>query len=175
MTFRMDEYLEAWAQIYKPLLHNPKRGSADKRFFRMDSINRLEDFAVSLTKVKSPAMGVVTQIDASLDGHQARFLRYTHRAFFFVKQAVPSAGQGIVDELSAAEAKVEGQNLALDLLAYLENDKKTNLRLKGLDIDTATIFTVPQKFNGWWPTEFVIEQLVPRTLCVNPEKYISKP
>lgn len=175
MNFRVDNYMERWAQIYKPIQHNPAKGSNNKRFFRMDSILRIEEFAASIAKTKSPCMGVVTQFEATLDGAQARFIRYTHRIFFFVKQTAPSVSQGIIDELAATEAKAEGQEMAFDLLAYLENDKKTNPDLKGLDFDTATVFSVPQKFSGWWPTEFVIEQLVPRNLCVNPEKYVSLP
>lgn len=176
MIFRIDNYLEKWAQRYKPISHDPTRGSRDKRFYRIDSITRVEDFATNLTQAKSPSMAVVTQMDGAFDGASNKFIRYTHRIFFFVKQPAANLSRGVIDEVGAADAKAEGQELAQDLMAWLYHDKTVNRNkdLAGLDFSTATAFTVPQKFNGWWPTEVVIEHLVPRNLCVNEEKYVEE-
>lgn len=173
MIFRLDNYLEQWAQVYKPISHDPTRGSRDKRFYRMDSITRLEEFTANLTQAKSPSMAVVTQMDGAVEGSSNKFMRYTHRIFFMVKQTDTNALRGVIDELGAADAKAEGQELAQDLLAwfYEDKDKNKNKELAGLDFSTATVFSVPQKFNGWWPTELVIEHVVPRDLCINKEKY----
>lgn len=178
MRFRYDNYIEQWAQMYKPISHDPTRGSRDKRFYRIDSITRLEDFAVNLSQAKSPSVAVVTQLDGAIDGASNKFMRYTHRLFFIVKQADTNIAKGIIDELSAADAKAEGQELAQDLFAWLYYDKckNKNKDLAALDFETGAAFTVPQKFNGWWFTEVVIEHVVQRELCVNWEKYnVTKP
>lgn len=173
MIFRIDNYLEKWAQIYKPISHDPTRGSRDKRFYRIDSIFKLESFAANISLAKSPSMLVVTQMDGELDGQSSKFIRYTHRVFFMVKQVSASGLSGVIDEVGAADAKAEGQLLGQDLLAWLMHDYKENKNkeLAGLDFSTATIFSVPEKFNDWWGTEVTIEHLVPRNLCVSNEKY----
>lgn len=171
MIFRVDNYLEQWAQVYKPISHDPTRGSRDKRFYRMDSITRLEEFLANMAQAKSPSMAVVTQMDGAVEGSSNKFMRYTHRIFFMVKQTDTNALRSVIDELGAADAKAEGQELAQDLLAWFYEDKNKNKELAGLDFSTATVFSVPQKFNGWWPTELVIEHVVPRDLCINKDKY----
>lgn len=171
--FRIDDYCEAWAQKFKPISHNPEWGSKDKSFYRMDSITRLEDFAARLTHAKSPSMAVVTQIDGEMVPNNPKFMRYTHRIFFFVKQAGSVLQNSPTDEVAAANAKYEGVELVQKLIAYMFNDKTKvkNGDLEGLDFNTTTIITVPQKFNGWWPVELVIERVIPRQLCVSKEDY----
>lgn len=176
MMFRIDNYLEAWAQKFKPISHNPERGSKDKRFYRMDSIMRMEEFTANLTRAKSPSMGVVTQMDGSMDERNPKFIRYTHRIFFFVKQAGEVLQNSPTDEVAAANAKYEGNELAQKLIAYLYKDKTENKNkdLTGMDFNTASIISIPQKYNGWWPTEIVIEHVIPRHLCLSGEDYINK-
>lgn len=168
--FRIDNYLERWAEQFKPIGHVPNKGSKEKRFYRMDSITRLDDFTKNLINAKSPSMGVVTQMDGQLDGQSGKFIRYTHRVFFLVKQ---KGASGAIDEVAAADAKYEGNELAQKLIAYLYEDKvkNENKDLKGLVIETTAVITVPQMYNGWWPTEVVVEHLIPRNLCVNKEDY----
>ena len=169
--FRMDEYLEKWAAKYKPISHQPEAGSKGKRFYRIDSITSLEPFLTNLVNVKTSSMGYITQVDGVLAGNSEKFLMKNHRVFFFVKQQGTDLQNGITEELAATDAKYEGAEMAEDLLAYLCQEKKTNKDLAGFDFKGAAIFTTPQKFNGWWPTEVVFSQLSPRNLCVNKEKY----
>jgi len=171
--FRIDNYLERWAQIFKPLSHDPAQGSKNKSFYRMDSIHRLEEFAVNLTRAKSPSLCVVTQMDGSASNDTGGKMVYTHRIFFAVRQEAADLSQGIINEVAAADAKAEGQELAQSLLAYMKNDKvkNGNKDLKALNMGSVAIITVPQKFNGWWFTELIIEHLIAKDFCVNPEDY----
>ena len=45
--------------------------------------------------------------------------------------------------------------------------------LRGLHIDEAHWGTLPPMFNGWQICGLTIEQITPRLLCVNPERYIK--
>lgn len=172
-NFRMDNYLEKWAMDYKPISHDLEAGGKGKRFYRIDAITSLAPFTANLINAKSPSMAYVTQFDSTLGGAGNKFLMMEHRVFFFVKQQGVSLQNGVTEELAAADAKAEGAELAQDLLAYLLHDKKQNRNpdLLGIDLDGAAIFTTPQQFNGWWPTELVFGQMVSRLLCVNKEKY----
>lgn len=171
--FRMDNYLEKWACKYKLLSHQPETGSRGHRFYRIDAITSLKPFCENLTQAKSPSMAYITQVDATLAGPGEKFMMVSHRVFFLVKRQEPNRTNGITQELADADAKDEGAEMGEDLLAYLYDDKKNkkNEDLEGLDFKGAVVYTTPQQFNGWWPTEVVFSQLVPRNLCVNQEKY----
>lgn len=168
----MDNYLERWAEAYTPISHLPDAGSKERRFYRMDSITSIAPFMANIVNAKSPSMAYITQIDARLAGQSKKFVVVTHRVFFLVKQAGTKLQNGVTEELAATDAKIEGYEMAQDLIAYLQDDKRNgNKDLDGIDFDGASIFTTPQQFNGWWPTEVVFTQMQPRMLCVNREKY----
>lgn len=171
--FRMDNYLERWAEAYTPISHVPDAGSKERRFYRIDSITALAPFMANLTQAKSPSVAYVTQIDATLAGQSDKFVVVTHRVFFLVKQQGTPLQNGATEEVAATEAKVDGYEMAQDLLAYLYHDYRQNKNkdLEGIDFKGTSIFTTPQMFNGWWPTEVVFTQMQPRLLCVNREKY----
>lgn len=170
--FRMDNLLEKWAQTFKPINHDPTPGSRDKRFFRMNSYMRMPEFMSNLTTAKSPSMGYATQVDADLEGMSQKFFNYTHRIFFFVKQAPPSLSTNILDEMLAADAKADGVELAEQLLAWLtEERKKDGSPLRGIEFKGASIASLPPQQSEWWVTELVIEQLHPRNLCVDKNLY----
>lgn len=174
MDFRMDNYLEHWASIYRPISHSIDSTGKDRRFFRIDSFTSIEPFASKLTLVKSPCMAFVTQVDMKLEGNSDAFLQVAHRVFFLVKQEGAGSPGGLRDELSATDAKRAAAEMAEDCLAYLYYDYRTlrNKDLSGIDFTGATIYSMPRQFNGWWPVELIFSQLMPRKLCVEREKYL---
>lgn len=171
--FRMDNYLERWAMKYKLLSHKPEVGSKGKRFYRIDAITSVPSFLANLVNAGQVSLAYVTQYDAVLAGQSEKFLMREHRVFVLVKQQGVDVQNGVTEEMAATDAKTVGAEVAQDLLAYIYNDwkKNKNKELEGIDFKGAAIFSTPQMFNGWWPTEVTFSQLVPRNLCVNPEKY----
>lgn len=168
----MDEYLERWAEKYKPISHVPNAGSKEKRFYRIDAITSIPSFAANLVNAKSPSMAYVTQVDGTLGGQSEKFIMLTHRVFILIKQQGAVLQNGVAEDIAATDAKLLGAEIAQDLLAYIYNDKKNgNKDLAGIDFKGSVIFTTPQMFNGWWPTELTFNEIVSRNLCVNPEKY----
>lgn len=182
--FRFDDYVEHWAEVYAPLQHDPSRGSKNKRMYRMDSIMRNEEFAANLANAKSPSVGAVTQFDGTAEGGGARFMVFTHRVFFMVKQATNSATNPVINEVAAAEAKEEGVRMAMKFMAYIEADKKgfpdekgrptrqPNRELEGIDIERSDIVTDPMVHNGWWFTELLLQHTQPRNRCIDPHDYL---
>ena len=168
---RMDEYLERWAEKYKPISHIPNAGSKEKAFYRIDSITSLKPFVENLANAKSPALAYVTQIDDTLGGQSNKFSFRPHRVFILVKREGKNLQNGFSEELADTDAKLFGAEIGYDLKAYILDDKKTNKDLAGITFEHSSIFTLPTMFNGWWPTEFVFNEQIGHNLCVNPEKY----
>lgn len=188
MVFRIDLLCERWAEKFKAIQHDPTPGSKRKRFFRHDTYTNIEEFAKALSDVKDAAMSVCTQFDGELGvpsyGVQSpdpKFIRYTQRIYFWRQQEQGRYRNEVDGELEAVEAKVLTQEYAQKFLAWLDAKRKREERelkpseqmLKGIRIDSVAIFTHPKKYNGWWTTEMVMEQFVPRELCVNPEDYVE--
>ena len=108
------------------------------------------------------------------------------------------------DEDAATEARFEADEMVQDLLAYLFSLKslaagktltpeqqsrlsacsvssntiaanpETREGLRGLQLDGAHWGTLPVYLNGWQICGLTIEQISPRLLCINPEKYNLK-
>lgn len=199
--FRLDNILEAWAAAYKPLSHDISAGSQHRTFYRIDTINSNNEFVQNYNMAASPCMAYSTLIDASLSRTNKKFISYRHVIYFMVKQAPPksNARTMVNDSLEATEAKYDADVLVQDLLAFLyalktassqtvrgtatnkgddiiatilatlpEDDLKG---IAGLQLDGAEWGTLPVKYNHWWICGLEIEQLVPRNLCVVPERY----
>lgn len=175
MLFRMDNYLEKWSMIYKPISHNPEKGSEGKRFYRIDDIEHLAPLIANLPSAKSPSLAYVTRFEGDLAGTGNKLMSVDYYIFILVKQQGTNIQNGVVEEVAAMDAKMEGVEIAQDLLAYMQNDyrKNNNKDIGGIDMDKVAIFNTPRQLNGWWPTAFCFSKLMSRNLCVNKEKYES--
>lgn len=170
--FRIDNYVEQWAVKYKPISHNPAKNSKERAFYRIDSIDATLDLAANISIAKSPACAVATEMEAQVSPASNRKVVYTYRIFFMTRQHGASLSVKAVDGTEEMECKVNNDEMVQDFLAYISTDKKNgNRELAGLDLDGAEWYSAPVKFNNWWFTVLVIKNLLPRNLCVNPEKY----
>lgn len=189
MVFRIDTFCERWAEKFRLLQHDPTPGSKNKKFFRHDTYTRMEEFAQLLNQTKDTAMSVCTQFDGEFgtpgygsEPTDPKFIRYTQRLYFWAQQRQGRLANTVDGELEAVDAKELTQVMAQKFVAWLEGMKKAEEKrdprtamLKGVRFGTMAIFTHPKKYNGWWATELVFEQFVPRELCVNEEDYVSDP
>ena len=93
--------------------------------------------------------------------------------------------QDLIAVLAALKGMVGGKSLPADVTAALPADMLQFLRdtaadpqyregLRGLHLDEAHWGTLPAMFNGWQICGLTIEQVAPRLLCVNQEKYVSE-
>lgn len=190
--FRLDNILEKWAEVYQPISHTPGAKSKHRAFFRINSMQEVSEFTKNANLVPSPCMAYGSVVDAKLQGPAS--VSYLHRIFFIVKQkkAITSAAT----DLDATECKFMGNDMVVDLLAFLSelktaasNGKIEKLGddtvigkfkgltaedlngLRGLQITSAEWGSDPRIYNGWWVVELDIEQIVMRNLCVIETKY----
>lgn len=116
---RFDNVFEHWAQIYKPLSHNPDKTQKQKTFYRIDSLNAENEFVRNMNTAKSPAMAFSTLVDAKVTpGDKA--VSYLHTVYFMAKQT--SSGMKTTpksDDDTACECKVDLNEVCQDFCAFL--------------------------------------------------------
>lgn len=116
---RFDKLLESWAEIYKPLSHNPDKSKKQKSFYRIDSLNAENEFVRNINTAKSPAMAFSTLVDAKvMPGEKA--VSYINTVYFMLKQT--SSGMKTTpktDDDAACECKADLDEMCQDLCAFL--------------------------------------------------------
>jgi hypothetical protein len=178
MSFpRIDNLIEQWATSYKPIQHDPAKGSKQKRFFRFNSLPESQDIGNRFNTATTPLSGVVTQFDSVSVG---RFLQLTVVVYVFTKQQAQVSNSSD-NELAAADAKIYGAEILNDLWIWLQERKKEvspspqndNYWLRGMDLDNIQICSEDRHYNGWWPTFLMLKVSIPRQTCSDVTKYID--
>lgn len=175
---RIDNLIERWASVYKPISHDPTRGSKQRRFFRFDSLEKAIDVTSSFAGVKTPVAGIVTQFDGVSHG---KLMELEVVVFVFTKQVAPRSNATDA-ELSAVDAKYWGADIANDLWVWLREQKRQHgsdpkdelYWLNGLDLDNIGIMSYPVMLNDWWPTTLEMKVQVPRKTCSDTSKYFEE-
>ena len=174
---RIDNLIEQWAIIYKPICHDPAKGSRQKRFFRFNSLPENQDVGTKFNTSTTPLAGVVTQFDGVSSG---KLLQLSVVAYIFTKQSAPVSNTS-ADELSAADAKIYGVEICNDLWVWLQEQKKnasSNPKdeshwMKGMNLDSIQIGNEARHYNGWWPTFLMFKVDIPRQTCIESNKYVT--
>ena len=91
--------------------------------------------------------------------------------------AVLWAMKGVVNGKKLPSLLGEGLGERLDIMTFIEQtarDPEYAEGLRGLQLEQAHWGTLPGVFNGWQLCGLTIEQVTPRLLCVNPERYVKE-
>lgn len=192
--FRLDDILEQWAVIYRPLSHDPSAKSKHRTYFRISMINDQSYFVRNFNIQPTPSMAYATHIDADM-AVNPKFVTYQHFIYMLVKQANGHQQNAVTDEIAATEARYECNDLVQDLLSFLEHlktaannncteltvaghkfsiTKETRQGLRGLQLEKAHWGTLPTHYNGWQICGLTLDQLCPRDLCIVESRYIEK-
>jgi len=83
--FRLDNILEQWATIYKPLAHDPSAKSKHRTFFRISMIDAQSYFVRNFNTQPSPAMAHATHVDAEVEKNP-KFVTYRHVIYFLMQR-----------------------------------------------------------------------------------------
>ncbi len=185
MNFRLDNILEDWASHYLPLSHDKEKGSKDKRFFRIKTINSENEWMRNTNTVKSPCMLFSVLIDAQANGNN-KTVNYLYTIYFASKAISRGLAKNVKqDDENGTDQQLDMDDMVQDLIAYLhkiksdgkcpitnkEFDAPTREALKGLQLDKVEWASIPVKYNEWHIMGVSLEQITPRLLCVNQEKY----
>lgn len=184
MTFA--EILEEWAELYKPISHNPDKGSKQRAFYLIKAINMDNAFMRAQNTAKSPCMAYSIIIDAEVQNH---VVNYQHIVYFMSRATQRSLAKNAKsDEDLGIDQQQLMDGFAQDLLAYLTElkrtgknpvtgriyDKLTQLALQGLQIEKCSWASNPGvvRYGEWHLLGLKIEQNVPISRCINKEKYL---
>ena len=199
--FRLDNILEGWAEKYSPLQHN---AVTNKTFFRIGMIDAQSWFIRHFADQPSPCMAYVTHVDAEVMKQNPKQLSYRHVVYFLIKQQNAQGKTDVQDEMAATEARFKTDDMAQDLIAFLQavKDEANGKHLtpleqktlpddlkafivntaadaqyregfRGLQLDSVHWGTLPTPISGWQLLGMSLEQIAPRRLCVNAERYLS--
>ncbi len=83
-----------------------------------------------------------------------------------------AGGKAIPESFATAYAE-KPEVLAALFPDTLATDQSTREALRGLQLDQSHWGTLPTALNGWQICGLTIEQIHPRELCMNPERYIN--
>ena len=195
--FRLDNVLEKWATIYRPLQHDPAAKAKHKTFFRIGMIDGQSYFVRNYNTQPSPCMAFATHVDAETEKN-SKFITYRYVIYFLVKQDNNPQKTDVTDELAATDARYDTDELMQDLLAFLETmqtaagkgydgitikgqsgedhffpiTKDERQSWRGLRLDSVSWGTMPPMITGWQLCGLTIEQLQPRNICIHENKYI---
>ena len=132
--FRLDNLLERWAELYRPLSHNgvatTPAGSATtpggfpsgsrKSFFRIGMIDAQSYFMRNFSSMAGACMAYATHVDAEINKQNPKALSYRHVIYFLIKQPAGTlATNQVTDEIGPTEARFQTDDMVQDLLAVL--------------------------------------------------------
>ena len=200
--FRLDNILERWAELYRPLRHN---AASRKTFFRISMIDAQSYFVRNYNMMSGCAMAYATHIDAELAQQNPKAISYRHVIYFLAKQQNAQGKTDVTDEDAATEARFMTDDMVQDLLAVLwamkgiiggkslpatmlsgsaaeiknfieqtASDPQYREGLRGLQLEGAHWGTLPAQISGWQLCGLTIEQVAPRLLCINQERYVNE-
>lgn len=184
MTANLSPILEKWAELYTPIAHNPEKGSKDKAYYEIRTINDNSEFVRNQNTAKSPALAYSILIDA--EGTNSRVVNYAHTIYFLARAASRSLAKSArQDDALGGNMEMMLDEMVQDLIAYLRElkhnqrcpltgqtyDRATMMALSALDLDKAEWASIPVKYAEWHVMGLQLEQNTPRQLCINREKY----
>ena len=174
-----------------------------KSFFRIGMIDAQSYFMRNFSSMAGACMAYATHVDAEINKQNPKALSYRHVIYFLIKQPAGTlATNQVTDEIGPTEARFQTDDMVQDLLAVLftmksvangkslpsdlpvDSDVRQFLSefasdpayregLRGLQLEEAHWGTLPPVLNGWQICGLTIEQIVPRLLCVNAERYVQ--
>lgn len=168
--YRFDEFVEHWATIYRPMLHQPGRTARNRRFFLTDTYMGLVDFMTQIRPDQSPCVVMESAQEGTIND---RFDYPRYSLYFMVRAADMSDGR------SAMEAKVEAKEHLLKFLNYLRSRRDDRLSpyqrlLQNIKTDGYLDYqTIGPMYDGWFGVTVTLENLIPYSLCVNGEDYVE--
>ena len=202
--FRLDNILERWAELYTPLSHTKdgkksffRIGMIDAQSYFVRNYNMMNGCcmayathvdaemaqqnpkAISYRHViymlckQTPGTLSKTAITDDLAATEARFQT---DAMVQDLLAVLWAMKGVVNgkQLPSIQGVAVGGSGIADFIEQTARDPEYAEGLRGLQLEGAHWGTLPGVFNGWQLCGLTIEQVSPRLLCVNPERYYKE-
>lgn len=110
--FRLDNYMERWAALYKGIHHTKEK----PRFFRCDDEMNYDEFLQNYMKIADPICGVRTNLEGDMDIRKR--LDHPEYVLLFLQRVKAN------DFLNIADVKYRCKAIAEDFLIKLDTDRQ---------------------------------------------------
>lgn len=167
----MDDFMEAWAQSYKP--YSQGIGHNRSSFFRATDEFLLDEFLAAFQSAKDrPMCGIVTNLVGKFDTPK-RIFTHTYK-FLFFQYANPR------DFREQASVKYECMRHAIAFAVYLEHQKrkykeKDRLHpLATLDLSSLDFDMMGPYLDGWYLQIVTVEWPEKLAFCYSESDYVRR-
>ena len=168
--FRFDQFVENWASIYKPMLHEPGPYSRNQRFFLTDTESGLIDFMTNVQPERSPCV----IMESSQEGTIGRGLDRPQYTLYFMVQA-----EQMGDGRAAYEAKLEAKDHMQEFIKFL-NEEQDKAEAEGMQSGVQNIdasenipyYSIGPFHDGWYSVYITLEDVQRSSKCTSPDKYL---
>lgn len=162
---RFDQFVEEWAEKYKPMQHVSGEASKNCRFFYVDNYLSMADFMSSIPKTESPCVVMESNVEGVLNGGKDT-AEYT--LYFMVK-----CGTSKPDGRMANAVKLEAKQHMMKFMAYLNDRIEDGDRdLKYIETENVQYATIGPLLNGWYAVVLTLVDLKAWNMCVDSNDYI---
>lgn len=164
-TFNFDDFVERWAEVYRPMQHVPGKRSKNQRFFLTDTYMGMSDFMTGIQPDKSPCV----VMESNAEGELSDFYDMPEYTLYFMVRA-----EEMSDGHSARLAKREAVLHMKKFVSYLKQ-KQQNEEPSVINIEVERIRyqTVGPMFDGWFGVTITLNDVKKMNGCVNEEDYIE--
>lgn len=164
-TFEFDEFVEHWAEIYRPMQHVPGKKSKNQRFFLTDTYMGMTDFMTTIRPDKSPCV----IMESNAEGELSDFYDMPEYTLYFMVHA-----EDMSDGTSARVAKKEAKAHMKKFMAYLKR-KQDNEESGVANIDTSRVRyqTIGPMYDGWFGVTITLDDVQSLNRCVDGNDYID--
>lgn len=162
-VFEFDEFVEHWAEIYRPMQHVPGKKSKNQRFFQTDTYMGLSDFMTTIRPDKSPCV----IMESNEEGELSDFYdKPEYTLYFMVRAEEMSSGA------SARMAKREAKMHMKKFIVYLKHKQEEgDSGVGNIDVNSVRYQTIGPMLDGWFGVTITLEDVQSLNQCVDSEDY----
>lgn len=164
--FEFDDFVEHWAEIYRPMQHLPGKTSKNKRFFLTDTFMGMVDFMTAIRPEQSPCVIMESNIEGELS---ELYDTPEYTLYFMVRSEDMSDGVGA--RRSKREAKVHMKKF----MAYLKNKQDAGCHtVRNVDVNRVRYQTIGPMYDGWYGITITLNDVTSLNNCVDNNDYLDR-
>lgn len=164
-VFEFDEFVEHWAEIYRPMQHVPGKRSKNQRFFLTDTYMGMTDFMTTIQPDKSPCV----IMESNAEGELSDSYDMPEYTLYFMVRA-----DDMNDGSSARMAKREAKTHMKKFMSYLKRKQEGDEPGVG-NINTSRVRyqTIGPMYDGWFGVTITLDDVQSLNRCVDRDDYIE--
>lgn len=163
--FEFDDFVEHWAEIYRPMQHVPGKRSKNQRFFSTDTYMGMTDFMTSIQPKQSPCV----IMESNVEGDLSEFYDMPEYTLYFMVRA-----EEMNDGSSARTAKKEAKKHMNKFIAYLRRkQEEEHPSVKNIDLSRVHYQTIGPMYDGWYGATITLADVQGINQCMDSEDYIE--